>query len=114
MNVGTAEILQQNIYGWVLKHLKIFDLSSLQQGKTPEDVYKNNFKMKSIRLLNHSLDSLTKMNDSLDKKVLTDLNNYLHYGNVNDSFWKKAAAVKPVRQPGISKKLFRFCTANSI
>ncbi len=74
---------------------KLFDLSSLQQGKTSEEMYKNNFKMKSIRLLNYSLDSLTKMNDSLDKKLLADLNNYLHYGNVNDSFWKKAA-VKPV------------------
>ncbi|MFN8252004.1 MAG: LptF/LptG family permease [Ferruginibacter sp.] len=73
---------------------KLFDLSSLQKTNTDEDQYKNNFKMKSIRLLNHSLDSLGKLRDSLSKRLTADLNSYIHYGNLNDSFWKKTTAFK--------------------
>lgn len=73
---------------------KLFDLSSLQKSNTDEEQYKNNFKMKSIRLLNHSLDSLGKLRDSLSKRLTADLNSYIHYGNLNDSFWKKAGTVK--------------------
>lgn len=71
---------------------KLFDLSSLQQGKTDEAQYKNNFKMKSIRLLNSSIDSLKKLSDSLDKKLVTELGSFIHYGDIKDSTWKKAAA----------------------
>lgn len=73
---------------------KLFDLSALQKSNTDEDIYKSNYKMKSIRLLNQSLDSIGRLKDSLTKKLVTDLNSYVHYGNVNDSFWKKAALVK--------------------
>lgn len=73
---------------------KLFDLSSLQMGSTDESQYKNNYKMKSIRLLNHALDSIILRKDSVNKKMLTEFNSYIHYGNVNDSFWKKAPAVK--------------------
>jgi len=71
---------------------KLFDLSALQKTNTSEDLYKNNFKMKSISLLNGSLDSLKKLTDSLDKKMNTELAGYIHYPAVNDSFFKKAAA----------------------
>ncbi len=73
---------------------KLFDLSALQQTKTSEKQYENNYKMKSVRLLNHSLDSLYKVNDSLNIKLSKDLASFIHYGNVNDSFWKKAPPVK--------------------
>lgn len=73
---------------------KLFDLSSLQMGKTEEEQYKNNYKMKSIKLLNHALDSIQLLKDSLDKRMITDFNGYIHYGNVNDSFWKKNPPVK--------------------
>jgi lipopolysaccharide export system permease protein len=73
---------------------KLFDLSALQQQKTSEDIYKNNFKMKSVRLLNTAIDSLIKVKDSLSKKLSADLLLNFHYGAVNDSFWKQAAAKK--------------------
>jgi lipopolysaccharide export system permease protein len=68
---------------------KLFDLSGLKMGNTPEEQYKSNFKMKSVKLLNSGLDSIAKLKDSLTKKMQTELNGYLHYGNVQDSFWKK-------------------------
>ena len=48
---------------------KLFDLSSLQKQTTNDSVYRNNFKMKSIRQLNSSLDSLKKLDDSLHKRI---------------------------------------------
>lgn len=68
---------------------KLFDLSALQMGKTPDTLYKNNFKMKSVRLLNQSLDSLKKMNDSLSKKMVTDVGIFMHYQKIADSTWTK-------------------------
>ncbi len=73
---------------------KLFDLSALQQMKTPEESYKNNFKMKSIGLLNGSIDSLSRLKDSLNKKMKTELAGYIHYPNIADSFRKKALLVK--------------------
>lgn len=73
---------------------KLFDLSALQMGKTTEDQYKNNYKMKSINLLNYALDSIDHLRDSLQKRTVAEFNGYIHYGNVNDSFWKKVPAVK--------------------
>ncbi len=73
---------------------KLFDLSTLAKQNTNEDIYKNNFKMKSIRQLNNSLDSIKKINDSLSKKMNTELSGYLHYIAINDSVWKKAVPIK--------------------
>jgi lipopolysaccharide export system permease protein len=73
---------------------KLFDLSSLQMSKTSDEQYKNNYKMKSINLLNYGLDSIGRLRDSLSKRMVGDFNSYIHYGNVNDSFWKKAPAIK--------------------
>ena len=68
---------------------KLFDLSSLQKQTTNDSVYRNNYKMKSIRQLNSSLDSLGKLNDSLNKRMDTFISSYLHYTNPPDSIWKK-------------------------
>jgi lipopolysaccharide export system permease protein len=83
---------------------KLFDLSALQKPTTDEDVYKNNYKMKSIRLLNQALDSVVKLKDSLSKRLYSNMDAYIHYGNVNDSFWKKAPAVKG-KPAGLDKLL---------
>ncbi len=83
---------------------KLFDLSSLQQGKTDEEQYKNNFKMKSIRLLNSSIDSLNKLSDSLNKKLNNELGSFIHYGDLKDSTWKKALATN-IRKDSLDKLL---------
>ena len=68
---------------------KLFDLISLQMGKTSDTLYKSNFKMKSVRLLNHSLDSLKKMDDSLRKKLVFEASQFIHYPKIEDSIWNK-------------------------
>ena len=75
---------------------KLFDLSSLQKGNTPDSIYKSNFKMKSIRLLGQALDSLKKLDDSLYKKMNREVSSIQHYPILADSVWKKntAALVK--------------------
>jgi lipopolysaccharide export system permease protein len=83
---------------------KLFDLSALQQQKTSEDIYKNNFKMKSVRQLSYGMDSLISVKDSLDKKLTADLRANIHYPAVNDSFWKKAATAK-LRTDSLDKLL---------
>ncbi len=72
---------------------KLFDLSALQLNKTNEEGYKNNFKMKSVRQLGISLDSLNKAKDSLYKRTNTELSGYVHYFTIKDSIWKKTATV---------------------
>ena len=76
---------------------KLFDLSALQKGNTNEDIYKNNFKMKSIRLLDNGLDSLRKLEDSLSKKMNREITALQHFPDITDSTWKKnlTRSVKP-------------------
>lgn len=47
---------------------KLFDLSILQKSNTSDSVFKNNNKMLSARQLSKNIDSLTVMDDSLNKK----------------------------------------------
>lgn len=76
---------------------KLFDLSALQKGNTNEDIYKNNFKMKSIRLLDNALDSLKKVEDSLSKKMNREVTALQHFPDITDSTWKKniTKTIKP-------------------
>ncbi|MEJ7671976.1 MAG: hypothetical protein WKF59_04550 [Chitinophagaceae bacterium] len=52
---------------------KLFDLSQLDIKLTPDSLYKNNFKMQTIRQLNIVLDSAYKNKDSLIKRTQTEL-----------------------------------------
>ena len=68
---------------------KLFDLSALQLNKTSDSVYQSNYRMKSVRLLNRGIDSLKKVDDSLYKKIGTEISGFLHYASIKDSVWKK-------------------------
>ena len=76
------------------EYKKLFDLSSLQMGQTPDSIFKNDYKMLSIRQLNQSIDSISKVRDTLAKRLNTELKSQLHYTNLPDSIWKKAIPVK--------------------
>jgi lipopolysaccharide export system permease protein len=58
---------------------KLFDLSILQKQNTADSVFKNNNKMLSARQLSKNIDSLSKIEDSLDRKVANNIKNYFHY-----------------------------------
>lgn len=68
---------------------KLFDLSSLQMSQTSDSLYRNNFKMLSVRQINHSLDSIKKFNDSLNRRLNMLMDSTLHYENIPDAVWKK-------------------------
>lgn len=69
---------------------KLFDLSVLQKQKTPDSVFRSNYQMLSARQLRKSIDSLSKIKDSLTIKSNLALNANLHYINEKDSSWKLA------------------------
>ncbi|MEO6547235.1 MAG: LptF/LptG family permease [Ferruginibacter sp.] len=80
------------------EYKKLFDLSSLQMMNTPDSIFKNDYKMLSIRQLDKSIDSLTKARDSFGTKFTLELISTLHYNRLPDSLWKKAPAIKePVK-----------------
>ena len=70
---------------------KFFDLSILQKQSTPDSVFKGNYQMLSARQLSKNIDSLSKINDSISKKMNISYSNILHYTSEPDSSWKKAA-----------------------
>lgn len=76
------------------EYKKLFDISSLQMMNTSDTVFKNDYKMLSIRLLDRTIDSIRKQKDSLGTKLNREVNNQLHYVNLRDDIWKKAPAVK--------------------
>ncbi len=79
------------------EYKKLFDISSLQMTKTSDTLFKNDYKMLSIRLLNRALDSLQKTKDSLTNRLNNDIGTQLHYFNLPDSIWDKT-------KPSIPKK----------
>jgi len=76
------------------EYKKLFDLSSLQMMNTSDTIFRNDYKMLSIRQLNQSIDSISKVRDSFAKRLNTELKSQLHYLNLPDSIWKKATPVK--------------------
>jgi lipopolysaccharide export system permease protein len=71
------------------EYKKLFDISSLQMMKTSDTIFKNDFKMLSIRLLDRTMDSIKIVNDSLTKQLNKDVAGQLHYLHLPDSIWKK-------------------------
>lgn len=69
---------------------KLFDLSVLQQQRTPDSLYRNNFKMLSARQLNHNIDSLNDRDRGLDSSLSHSLAWQLRYSHLPDSLWQKA------------------------
>ncbi|MCX6314995.1 MAG: LptF/LptG family permease [Sphingobacteriales bacterium] len=68
---------------------KLFDLSSLQKQNTNDSIYRTNYKMLSVKQLNHSIDSIKRIDDSLSKKLNLEIVSYMHHFNIPDSIRKK-------------------------
>ena len=71
---------------------KLFDLSSLRKQTTNDSIYKNNYKMLSVRQLDRSMVTLRETNDSMYKMLDREMIFYLHFMSVPDSVWKKDTA----------------------
>jgi lipopolysaccharide export system permease protein len=61
---------------------------------TPDSIFKNDYKMLTIRQLNTSIDSLTKLKDSFGRRVQLEVAGQFHYQHLPDSNWKKSAPIK--------------------
>ena len=71
------------------EYKKLFDITALQMMKASDTLFKNDFRMLSIRLLNETIDSLKITNDSLSRKLNKDVSKQLHLVNLTENVWKK-------------------------
>lgn len=74
---------------------KLFDLSALEKQNTNDSIYKGNFRMLSARQINHTIDSLRKISDSLSVKVDKAFAINLHNTITIDSPAKKIVTTHP-------------------
>lgn len=76
---------------------KIFDLSSFKIQKTEDSVFKDNWRMLSVRQLDKAIDSLQKTRMSISKSISSESALYLAFARNLDSNWKPAPpSAKPV------------------
>ncbi len=76
---------------------KIFDLSSFTRQKTEDSVFKDNWRMLSVRQLKKAIDSLEKTKDTVAKKVAAEAGLYLAFSRNLDSNWTRPAKTgKPI------------------
>jgi lipopolysaccharide export system permease protein len=69
------------------EYKKVFDLSSLKMNKTEDSVFKDNYKMLSVRQLNKRIDSLDKGSDFFQKRVTREVNTLLNFTRDLDTGW---------------------------
>jgi lipopolysaccharide export system permease protein len=71
---------------------KLFDLSALQKGKTPDSIYRNSEKMLSARQLTRRIDSLNHWKDSFATQSYRNLTgNYVRYLYLPDNIRKSVS-----------------------
>jgi lipopolysaccharide export system permease protein len=68
---------------------KSFDLSSFKLNKTADSIFKDNWRMLSVRQLNKAIDSLQQSGVQYPTKVRHDVGAYLTFVQYLDSSWKK-------------------------
>lgn len=73
---------------------KLFDLSQLDIKLTPDSLYKNNFRMQTLRQLDKVLDSFTKNKNVFAKRTENELANYINYTRYKNIPPKNAATDK--------------------
>jgi lipopolysaccharide export system permease protein len=71
------------------EYKKMFDLSALQMMNTSDSIFKNDFKMLSIRQLNRSIDSIRKIRDTVIRQENAIVDRFFNPVNIPDSIWQK-------------------------
>jgi lipopolysaccharide export system permease protein len=76
---------------------KVFDLSSFRLQKTEDSVFKDNWRMLSVRQLDKAIDSLEKNTRQYEKKLARDLAPYSAFTRYLDSNWSNVTSpAKPI------------------
>jgi len=73
---------------------KLFDLSQLDIKFTPDSLYKNNFRMQTLRQLDKVLDSFTKNKNAFAKRTQEELANHINYSRYKNIPSKNATTDK--------------------
>ncbi len=73
---------------------KLFDLSSLQKQTTNDSIYRTNSKMLSARQINASIDSLNKLNDTMQNRMFRSMAGTLPFASKADSSKNKLPAIQ--------------------
>ena len=73
---------------------KLFDLSGLQKQTTSDSVFKGDNKMLSARQLSKNLDSLYKVRDSVNSKMIQNSKAFLNYADPKDSLLARLPAAQ--------------------
>jgi lipopolysaccharide export system permease protein len=81
------------------QYKKVFDLSSFKLNKTQDSVFKDNYKMLSIRQLNKDIDSLKKLEAGFLNRVNKETSSYLYFLKYekNDSLKVNLQLKKPIQ-----------------
>ncbi len=69
------------------EYKKILDLSSFKMNKTSDSVFKDNYKMLSVRQLNKAIDSLDNFNNYYRKRSQAELTPFLSFARFQDTGW---------------------------
>ena len=77
------------------EYKKVLDLSSLTPLKTADSVFKDNYKMLSIRQLNKFTDSLKNIRALVEKRMKAEVFSYFKFTKAYDSGWIKN--IKPYK-----------------
>lgn len=80
---------------------KVFDLSSLQMGKTEDSLFKDNYQMLSVRQLDIAIDSLSSVHTMYRKKLSNETAPYMAFYKQMDTAYKPPA--QPARIDSIEQ-----------
>ncbi len=76
------------------EYKKLFDVSSLQLRKTSDTVFRNDAKMLSLRQLGRNIDSLKRLEDSIERRLHTESHIYFRTAKLPDSAWKQVPVAR--------------------
>jgi len=85
---------------------KIFDLTSFFRVESNDSLFKDNYRMLSVRQLKHFMDSVVVKKDSLSKRIQTDVSGNFAFVKLYDSNKLKLPAVNPKTLPKTANKIF--------
>lgn len=94
------------------EYKKSFDLSSFKLNETEDSVFKDNYRMLSIRQLGKRIDSLKKISVHFQKKMNNEMQPYLSFVHNLDTSWvktspppKKVRSIKNIVPDSVTKNI---------
>ncbi len=88
------------------EYKKVFDLSSFKLNKTPDSLYKDNYRMLNVKQLTRAIDSLDKSTSrDYETKMKNEVYSNFAFGKWGDTGWKNIPAIIPPQTNTYEKSL---------